>query len=210
MLNSITEGIKFRLSSRLEQQAMSPDLYVIVLTHLRTQNPHLKIHSHIALMPDLLSKPLLSQARFFDFVIVNNKRYLASTRTTKHQETLVTVQTSDLGQTWVGQLEYIFCIDQVGIGCHHFGRVRWLVPVTVPQDTIWNQLCVIPVLYDVVLADVHSMGLHVHLWKPDVFIANNEDGPSPLIDLTDISSHVVQSTAAIGSEIFWATIPLPT
>jgi hypothetical protein len=112
----------------------------MLLEHLQTRMPHLQLHSHITLAPSPLSRPLLAKANFFDHVVIGGQKYAASTRTTNTSESLVAVSTSALGQVWVGELQYIFSINQDVIGCHRFGKVKWYIPFPVEENTVWNQL----------------------------------------------------------------------
>ena len=136
----ISAGVSFCLSTRSAHLAIPTELYYILLRHLQTRMPHLQLHSHITLAPSPSSRPLLARASFFDHVVIRGQRFAASTRTTNTSESLVAVSTSALGQTWVGELQYIFSIDQDVIGCHRFGKVKWYIPFAVEENTVWNQL----------------------------------------------------------------------
>jgi hypothetical protein len=102
--------------------------------------PHLELHSHISLAPSPSSRPLLAKADFFDYVVIQGQKYLASTRATNSSESLIAVSTSAVGQTWVGELQYIFALNQDSVGRHRFGKVRWFVPFFIQEDIIWSKL----------------------------------------------------------------------
>jgi hypothetical protein len=120
---------------------MPSDLYYTVLAHLKNRNPDLELHSHITMAPSLSSKPLLPRATFFDHVIIEHKRYLASSRAVHEADALLAVRTSNNGSLWVGELCDIFMINQPAVGIHHFGRMRWFKPVIFDMsNTIWAQL----------------------------------------------------------------------
>lgn len=83
----------------------------------------------------------MSRATFFDHVIVDTHRYLASTRATRLSDSLVAVQVSTAGDVWAGELQDVFAINQPVIGKHYFGRMRWFKPVIFDiSNTVWAQL----------------------------------------------------------------------
>jgi hypothetical protein len=132
-------GILFRLSTRSEMLPMPTDLYYLVLNHLQVRIPDLQLHSNITLASSPSSKPLLSHAEFYDHVVIAGQKYSVSTRATNLSESLVVVSTSALGQTWVGELQYIFSIKQDAVGLHRFGKMKWFVPFTMDDNLIWKQ-----------------------------------------------------------------------
>lgn len=137
------DGIKFKLSTRAEKKQMPSDLYQLLLSHFRARDPMLELHSLIALAPSATSKVLLPHAHFFDHVVVNNHRYMASSRATQARlaDALIAVRISNNGAVWVGELQDIFLVNQPAVGVHYFGRVRWLKPVEFDiSNTLWHQL----------------------------------------------------------------------
>jgi hypothetical protein len=140
LLMTTAGNVALCLSTRSEQASMPSDLYFIVLGHLRSRSPTLQLHSHIALSPSPSSIPLFPRATFYDHVIVRGQKYAASTRNINSRQSLVMVQTSASGQTWVGELQHIFMVNQESVGCHWFGQMRWFIPVPSNRDTIWSQL----------------------------------------------------------------------
>ena len=132
--------ISFRLSTRSACLSFPTELYYSVLQHLQRRMPDLELHSHISLAPSPSSRPLFARADFFDYVVIRGQKYTASTWANDSSESLIAVSTSALGQTWVGELQYIFALDQDSVGHHRFGKVRWFVPFFVEKDMIWNKL----------------------------------------------------------------------
>jgi hypothetical protein len=133
-------SVAIRLSTKSEQASMPSDLYFVVLEHLRSRSPTLQLHSHIALSLSPSSIPLFPRATFYDHIIVRGQKYAASTRNVSSRQSLVMVQTSASGQTWVGELQHIFMVKQEMVGCYWFGHMRWFIPVPSNRDTIWSQL----------------------------------------------------------------------
>jgi hypothetical protein len=135
------ESVTFQLSTRSTKAPMPHDLYYKVLTHLQTRLPNIELHSHIALAPSPTSIPLPSQASFFDHVILDQERYVASSRAVNAAGSLVAVRTSSHSTYWVGELRDIFVINQPVIGIRRFGWMRWFRRVEFDiSDSIWAQL----------------------------------------------------------------------
>jgi hypothetical protein len=135
------EGVTFQLSTRSTKAPMPHDLYYRVLSHLQTRLPNIELHSHIALSPSLTSIPLLSQATFFDHVIIDQERYTASLRAVSAAGALIAVRTSSHGGYWVGELRDIFVINQPAFGIRRFGWMRWFQRVEFDtSNSIWAQL----------------------------------------------------------------------
>lgn len=136
-----SDGICSKLSTRASFSAIPADLYSAIFTHLWVRLPDLEFHSHLALAPSTTSVPLTNQATFFDHVILDNKRCLASSRSSRGSaDSLVAVCTS-ASHIWVGELCDIFVINQPQIGAHRFGRMCWFAPFEHDlTGTIWVAL----------------------------------------------------------------------
>ncbi|KZP25085.1 hypothetical protein FIBSPDRAFT_888248 [Athelia psychrophila] len=155
----------------------------------------LELHSLIALAPSATSKVLLPHAHFFDHVVVNNHRYMASSRATQARlaDALIAVRISNNGAVWVGELQDIFLVNQPAVGVHYFGRVRWLKPVEFDiSNTLWHQFA----------------SLHVNLWEADKYLQDADEQPEEIIDLDQIYSHVVRQCVSVSDRTLWATIIL--
>ena len=137
----IIDGIHFKLSTHANALTIPPDLYSVIFCHFQVRQPDVELHSYLAIAPSQTSIPLLNQATFFDHVILNNKRYLALSRSSRGPaDSLVAIRTS-ASQVWVGELSDIFIINQPKLGIHRFGRVRWFAPFEHDlTGTIWAAL----------------------------------------------------------------------
>jgi hypothetical protein len=86
---------------------MSRELYQLVLERLRKQLPF-GIRSHLTLSADV---PLLPQATFFDYVVISQRRYWASSRARNPTNSLVAISRGP-GKYDVGKLVSIFALVQ--------------------------------------------------------------------------------------------------
>lgn len=137
------EGISFELSARAERIQLPADTYFPLLSHFQTRFPHKTLHSHIAQAPSTQSVPFFPQATVFDYAIVHNERYKASSRAANNTESLVAVQTGPTS-LWVGELNTILSVSQPSsVGSHCLGKMRWFVPAEVNvSDTVGEELFV--------------------------------------------------------------------
>ncbi|EDR11390.1 uncharacterized protein LACBIDRAFT_323939 [Laccaria bicolor S238N-H82] len=94
------DGVIFSLSPRFERREMDSGLYAAVLRHVSILFPHLKLRSLIVTNPTSDSIPLMKEAFFFDYAVVNQCRYLASKRARNSMNSLVKVFISEAGETW--------------------------------------------------------------------------------------------------------------
>jgi hypothetical protein len=78
--------------------------------------------------PTPTSQPLLLQAAFFDYVVIDQNQFSASRRSASCTDSLVAARTNVSGRLWVGELVDIFVIKQTAMGIHRLGHVRWFVP----------------------------------------------------------------------------------
>lgn len=115
---------------------MGPDLYNEVLQYF-TLRLSIRVRSHIAAITD--GVPILPQATFFDYVVINQRRYWASTRTNNEGSSLISVATGPQ-QIHVGELTHVFTLQQPTLGgLYRFGRVRWLCPVNIDlSSSTWR------------------------------------------------------------------------
>lgn len=113
------------LSTRSVTSLMNPDVYRAVLDHF-TARLSFPVRSHIA--ASSVGVPVLPQATFFDYIVINQRRYWASSRNSNNANSLIAVATGQ-GSYHIGELIDIFAISQQTLGgIHRFGRVRWLQP----------------------------------------------------------------------------------
>lgn len=116
---------------------MRSELYEEVLSHFSLRLPF-PVRSHIAAG---LEVPVLPTATFFDYVIVNERRYWASSRNNGEGNSLVAVATGST-EIFVGELTDIFVLQQQSIGgTYRFGRVQWLTPVSIDtSSSAWSAI----------------------------------------------------------------------
>lgn len=55
-----------------------------------------------------------------------------------------------------------------------------------------------------------SPALRANLWKMDTYLGPDDDGPSGLIQLDDILSHVIRADVTVKEEKCWATVAVKT
>ncbi|KAJ7188886.1 hypothetical protein C8R46DRAFT_1024111 [Mycena filopes] len=188
----VPAGITFQLSPRAEKGKLPSDLYDSLLQHLQLRLTNLQLHSYFSVGPPG-SWTLSSHAVFFDYVVIQNRRFLASSRAASSANSLVAVRTSSApgASLWVGELLAVFAIKQDNIGMHRFGHVRWLRPSTTPiAGTVWSDFA----------------ALTVQVWHPNNYLTPADDGPEPLIELKNIVCHVVRMDVVIKGQRRWATI----
>lgn len=114
---------------------MGPGVYADVLAHFSTRLPF-PVRSHIAVGTQGI--PVLPNATFFDYAVIDQRRYWASTRNNNSGNSLIAVSTG-FNETSVGELTEIFALQQPTLGgLHRFGRVRWLVPLDIDlSESAW-------------------------------------------------------------------------
>jgi hypothetical protein len=116
------------------------DLYNGILRILQQRFPLVAIHSFLQKPPTPASIPLRNVANFYDYVVVNRQRFVASSRRAGLSgDSLVIVKTGDT--THVGELCDIFVIQTEVTGVERMGRMRWFRPLSLPGvDRAWLQL----------------------------------------------------------------------
>lgn len=124
--------------------SLPPEIFQVVLTALQIQLPRLNLRSAMVMPTSEDSHPLHNRANRFDHVVITNRRYLAAEHAKSPYDSFVLVRTHTIPgvMTWAGELREIFVIDQPRVGVHHYGFVRWFVPVepSILSDTVWAQL----------------------------------------------------------------------
>lgn len=137
---TVSGGIQRQLSPRSSKIQMTVEVYDIVLRHMRSRFPSANLRSEMDFFnSDTRMLPLHNRAMSFDYTIINQRRYWASSRTRTAANSLVAIRTGDLGGVSVGELLDIIVIDQGSIQNQTLGRVRWLVPATLDlTNTFWS------------------------------------------------------------------------
>ncbi|KAJ7088239.1 hypothetical protein C8R44DRAFT_947747, partial [Mycena epipterygia] len=182
-------GIVFKLSTRAEKGQLAAELYFCILRHLQIRLPDVKLHSFVQLAPSPDSLMLEPQGILFDHVIINHSRYLASSRTPRPHNSFIAVRSSATATAplWVGELRSIVAIQQPGTSTiHRFGYMRWFRPTVI---------------------ELSGTGVVSVIWDANTYLQATDNGPDFLIDLQDITSHVVCMDVVIRGQMYWATIP---
>lgn len=114
-------------------------LYTALFSHFRLQFPLLNIRSQLALVhSDDRSVLLRSKITIFDYVIISQRRYHASTQSKSSNNSFIAVSRPQDNHLVVGELLHILVIDQETLGRHILGHVRWLMPAQVDlSNTFW-------------------------------------------------------------------------
>ena len=120
-------------------------LYLELLRYLALYLPDIKLHSNITPNPSLDSIPLTREAYFFDYAIIEGRRFHASERGSvdSRGNAMVQVRISERGDTWAGELLDIIHIDQEPGLRLTLGHFRWLAPLHLDlSDSVWASLYV--------------------------------------------------------------------
>ncbi|KAJ7277643.1 hypothetical protein C8J57DRAFT_173563 [Mycena rebaudengoi] len=186
----LDDGVNFQLSIRADKANLPPQIYASLLRHLRLRLTNVQLHSYLSVAPSSASRVLLPQAFFFDHVVIKNRRYLAHYNSGSTANSLIGFQFSRT-TIWVGELCFIFAVDQESIGTHRFGYVRWLKPTAADlSGTVWGEFA----------------PLTVQVWTVNEYLDSSDNGPDSLINLEHITCHVVRDEAVIRGVRYWVTI----
>jgi hypothetical protein len=126
---------------------MSSETYQILARTLCMRYPLTPVHCRAdrAVVPH--SIPLNRQAVFFDYIIINGKRYYGSRTVGSNRSSFVHViipqRTGQIPLQLHGEVLEIFQIDQdiQGLGeSLWFARMRWFKPWQGEHEEIWNDL----------------------------------------------------------------------
>jgi hypothetical protein len=134
------------LSPRCKTAVMSSDTYRILLSHLRTNHPHLRVHSLSGQLRQPGSIPLNDHATFYDYAIIRGQRYQAYNTVGILSTALVEVSlpshcenaTENARNIHCGELLEIFHFMQSG-SSFYFGRMRWFKPWDGDKDDVWQK-----------------------------------------------------------------------
>ncbi|VDB94096.1 unnamed protein product [Peniophora sp. CBMAI 1063] len=175
-------GVIYALSMRSVKGVLMPDLYSQVLAHLQLRLP-VSVRSDIVLGP---ATALRREVTFFDYAVIFQRRYWASSRTNSRANALIAVA-AEHGQYTVGELTTIIGISQPELPLIRLGHVRWLVraPADVSTDSRWKAI----------------LNYRVCLWLPDEYAAETS-----LIQLDEILGHVVITDARVDGVRRWVSI----
>ena len=121
---------------------ISSNTYRVLAHTLRLRFPMTPVHlrHECPLLPN--SVPLIDQATFFDYVVLNGKRFYASRTVGSNKSALVCVLIpGEQSCTAYGEILEIFQISQAlqGGDLHAwFARMRWFKPFQGAYDIVWR------------------------------------------------------------------------
>jgi hypothetical protein len=122
---------------------MSRDLYLRVVAHLELRLPPNSVRSYLQLGPGI---PVPPSATFFDYVVVAQRRYWASSRSSNCADSMAIIKSSNSSYQ-VGELVSIlaFHCPLPQLPVVRLGYVRLLLRATdaCPQDSAWNSTYVL-------------------------------------------------------------------
>jgi hypothetical protein len=139
---TFVDGIAYSLSPRFTSTQMTSEMYHLVLRYLSALYPAANLRSLNHPSPAPGSVPLPNAAWFFDYVVLQGRRYSSSSRTTNRANSMVQAFVSDRGDTCVGELINIIHIEVNEDHKYVLGHFRWLHPFSElgidPAQTIWG------------------------------------------------------------------------
>lgn len=139
-----TEGVPYALSPRRQTKVMSTETYRQLADTICLRFPSTPIHrrSDRAVLPGSL--PLDYSATFFEYVVVDGKRYYASRMVGWNKSSFVHVVIPGTSLTDAcGEILEVFQFDQDfrQAGCPLWlARVRWFRPWSGEHEGIWDNL----------------------------------------------------------------------
>jgi hypothetical protein len=137
-------NVRYRLSDRAVMEGMHRELYLLVLQHLQVRLPPDAVRSHRVLGPGV---PVPAKALFFDWIVIAQRRYHASSRSRDRANSMVAIKTS-FNDFTVGELQVIFAFNlplpQQPVV--RLGAVRMLRPVAeaYPMESAWSKTYAYP------------------------------------------------------------------
>lgn len=123
---------------------MSSDTYRYLADTISSRFPHAPVHCRADRLVPHDSVPLNRSAMFFEYVVVDSKRYYASLTVGSNRSSLVhiCVPGSDPVDGY-GEILEIFQVTQEFRQLVHplrFGRVRWFKTWLGERDVLWDEL----------------------------------------------------------------------
>jgi hypothetical protein len=141
---ALIAGIPYALSPRHQARKLSSETYRLLAHSISTRYPETPVHcrSDRAVLPNSL--PLEHTAIFFEYVVVNSKRFYASRTVGWNKSSLVHVLIpGPTPKDAYGEVLEILQINQDFRNIGHplwLAQVRWFKPWHGERDQIWDNL----------------------------------------------------------------------
>jgi hypothetical protein len=142
----LTESVPYTFSPHHYTRHMSSDMYHLLANTICSRFPLTPIHCHLDNLVFPNSLPLERTALFFDYIVVDGKRYHASHTVRSNRLSFVHVLIP--GPSSVGAYGELLEVFQLNQDFRHTGSSLWLAHVrwfrlwTGEHESIWNDLCV--------------------------------------------------------------------
>lgn len=107
-----SEDVPFSLSPAYQIGSMPSALYSAVLLHLRNSNHH--VRSGIDIDGDMTRSALRTAVQFYDYIVLNGRRYAAASRSHSPRNSLIEALDAD-NHLGVYLLNSIIYIEQEGV-----------------------------------------------------------------------------------------------
>jgi len=209
--------VPYALSLQCQVRNMSSEMYCLLAHTLCIRFPATPVHcwSDHAIAPNSL--PLTHTVIFFEYVVVDSKRFYTSWTVSWNRSSLVhVVIPGPFPKDTYSEVVKILQIDQDFWNTGHLlwvARVQWLKPWDRERDNIWDDSWV-PGLHPV-NSDPYSIVLHpsahvnVCLWALEEYQGQDADF-SAFINPEWINGHLTMTMVSIGQNRtkVWATVGL--
>lgn len=137
--------LAFELGSAYEIRNLSHALYHTVLRHLNIIQPHFPLYSPLTAPPTPTSIPMSAIATFYPHVVLNKRRYHASSSSGNTSKALVaaTITQDGSASSRVCEILDILSFQQPGTPLRFlWAHVRWFVPYRASiVSSAWQSRC---------------------------------------------------------------------
>ncbi|KZV76257.1 hypothetical protein PENSPDRAFT_476384 [Peniophora sp. CONT] len=188
---------QFALSSRWEMRSMPSETYRLLVDQLNIMfaQDGLRFHSRRQALPTPQSIAVEIDARFYDYVVLDGRRFHASSHANTPAQSLVEVHVPALNgvvRKEYGELVEILQYDQLPGGrCIWLGHIRWFTRWEGQLPPSWQSA---------------QPETDVRHWKIAEYRSFKDDNFSyPFIHLTWIKGYLARSVVTIKGQKVWAT-----
>ncbi|KAJ7852606.1 hypothetical protein B0H13DRAFT_2359401 [Mycena leptocephala] len=185
--------LAYEFSPHSKVGLMTDETYHQLAGALTKHFPDVRVHCISDPAPHPDSIPLNTQATFYNYVVVDGRRYYASSRARSNRSSLIqaAIPTGTGISLHCGELLEIFKFQQCADGTElWFGRVRWFTTYRGTPEPIWEKFAC----------------RNVALWEIEEYIPWSQ--LDPIIDLSNLRGHLGRSVVSLGlvRTKAWATI----